>query len=440
MATADKIFLCWSKTRSKTIAKAWAALLPQIVEGIRPIVSTEFEKGKPWAAELRRDLDDARSGIVFLTPENVDAPWIHFEAGALATAVGLRGGDVFTYVYGFNPGRLTGPLSAYQSTLATRDDTQRLVRDLCAALERQPPDEKAYAAWWPKLEKELDNVRGVSVSEIVPEFAGLFGRKTFQEPLPDCANQRWLDRFAVARATHQALVQASRRVEDLSRPGTRELYRELVAAVDGYAMAMSGFLVTEKRFAFDDDGKLAAPKGAIAACELRRRRVNDLAALLADPVNETPVFAESVGFEQLAPEQRKSVIHRWEAWLEGGHELPVRGDWQPIALSSDYDFDRIAAYVYVEKRRPAETPFALDAVRREIERRRIQPKGSYMPLHYSLRALGRWAELQVRRSEVEEELRIVHDFLIGAGKQKGSPLFLAIDRVRGALGAAAGAA
>ncbi len=436
----DKIFLCWSKSRSRAIAEAWAKLLPELIQGVQPVLSTEFQKGKEWSRLLRRDLDQARAGIVFLTPENVDAPWIHFEAGALATAVGNREGDVFTYVYGFDPGRLAGPLSAYHSTIATKDDTQRLVSDLCAALGRKPPDERTYDAAWAKFQTVLDNIAAPGVPELVPGFVGLFERKTFHEPLPDCTNQRWLDRFAAARAAHQALTAASRRVDDLSRPGARQLYRELIAAVDGYAMAMSGFLVEEKHFPFDADGKLDAPRGAIAACELRRKRVNDLVAMLADPKNETPLFGESVAFGELAPEHRKSFIHRWEARLEVEQELPVRGNWLPVALGSDYEFDRIAAYLYQEKRHPPELAANLEQVRREFERRRIQPKGSYMPLYYSLRALSGAPEVG-RRNEVESELQAINEFLRKlVGKQDSDPLFSVIQRVREKLGPVAGAA
>jgi len=243
------------------------------------VLSTEFQKGEEWFQLLRRGLDNARTGIVFLTPENADAPWIHFEAGALATAVGNRHG-LFTYVYVFDPGSLTGPLSAYQSTVATKEDTHRLVLNLCGVLERELPDEVAYGAWWVKLEEVLDNIRAPAIVELVSGFVELFERKTFNEPLPDCTNQRGLERFAAARAAHPALTAASRRVDDLGRPGGRQLYRELIAAVDGYAMAMSGFLVDEKHFEFEKDGKLDAPKGAITACELGRKRVNDLVAKL----------------------------------------------------------------------------------------------------------------------------------------------------------------
>ena len=133
MEPNKKIFLCWSKSRSKAIAQKWASLLPKIGD-MQPILSTEFKKGQEWSAMLRKDLDEAKTGIVFLTPENVASPWIHFEAGALAKAVGSRQGSLFIYVYGFDPGKLNGPLSTYQSTVATREDTRRLLRDLCAAL------------------------------------------------------------------------------------------------------------------------------------------------------------------------------------------------------------------------------------------------------------------------------------------------------------------
>jgi hypothetical protein len=433
MEPNKKIFLCWSKSRSKAIAEKWASLLPKIGD-IQPILSTEFKKGQEWSAMLRKDLDQAKTGIVFLTPENVSSPWIHFEAGALAKAVGSRQGSLFTYVYGFDPGKLNGPLSTYQSTAATREDTRRLLRDLCAALECKPPTDESYSEWWTQLEAALEDIPAPAVTELIPRFTELFDRKTFNEPLPDCTNQRWLDRFAAARNAHTALREAAPLVDDLSRPGARRLFTDLITAVDGYAMAMSGFLVEEKHYGFDDQGKLGAPAGAIKACEERRKRVKNLVAMLADPKNNTPVFEEAVTFDETEPEHRKSLIHRWEARLEGNDELPVKGNWLSVALRSEYDFDRIAAYLYQEKRAPSEASAALAAVWREYEKRRISSKGSYMPLHYSLRALCVSRGLKAMRGEVENNLEIVSGFLSkGAGKREDDPLFTAIENVRTAI-------
>ena len=436
MEPPKKVFLCWSKDRSKAIAEGWAKLLPEIVSG-KPILSTEFQKGREWSTMLRNDLNKAKTGIIFLTPENVVAPWIHFEAGALATAVGSRNGEVFTYIYGFDPGRLAGPLSAYQSTVATKQDTRRLVHDLCVAMGSKQPTEDLYSKWWAKLEAALDKIPAPAITELVPGFAELFDRKTFREPLPDCTNQRWLDRFAVARSVHTALKEAANQVDDRSRAGARQLYGELVAAVDAYAMAMSGFLVEEKHFGFDAQGKLAAPAGAIKACEERRKKVNDLVAILADPMSDTPLFEEAVTFADSEPEHRKSLIHRWEARLERKDALPVKGNWPAIALSSEYDFDRIAAYLYQEKQNPPEAGAAIAAVSREYEKRRIHSDGSYMPLHYSLRALSASRGLKSKRGEIESRLRTVSDFLIkSARKQPDDPLFTAIKSVHTAIASA----
>ena len=312
------------------------------------------------------------------------------------------------------------------------------MRDLCVALECKPPTEAAYSKWWNKLEAVLDEIPAPAIAEFVPGFAGLFDRKTFQEPLPDCTSQRWLERFAAAQGVQAELRAAEHLVADRSRPGARRLYSDLIAAVDGYAMTMSGFLVYERRFDFDDHGKLAAPAEAIRACEERRKKVNDLVAILADPRSNTPVFDEAVVFADSEPQHRKTMIHGWEARLERQDPLPVKGKWIDVALGSEYDFDRIAAYVYQEKRDPTEVGAALAAVWREYEKRRLHQDGSYMPLHYSLRALSASRGLKTRSHDIESSLRTISGFLIKkAGKQADDPLFTAIRGVRAAINSAA---
>lgn len=423
------VFLCWSKARSREIAHAWESLLPTLVD-VRAVMSTEFTKGRDWWTALRQTLGAARTGVVFLTPENVSSPWLHYEAGALATAMGERDGTLFTYVVGFDSGTLTGPLASYQSTVATREDTFRLIRDLCAATGRPAPSAEQFDAWWLKLAAKLDDVREPTIPELVPHFADWFERKTFLEPLPDCTNQRWLDRFSAARGVHAALQAASTQVLAHARPGARRVYQQLVAAVDSYAMAMSGFLVKEERFGFDDQGRLAAPQGAIRACEARRRAVNHLVASLADPTNATPVFETAIAFDEFDPGCRKSLIHRWEACLDNNDPMPVRGRWLPVALASEYAFDRIAAYVYQAKRQPTAATAALAAVWTEFERRRIEPDGTFMPLHYALRALSASPDLVSQPTAVVDKLQVLRRFLVeSVGKGDDDPLIRSIETI-----------
>jgi hypothetical protein len=79
-------------------------------------------------------------------------------AGALATAVALKQREprIFTYLLDLSAASLPGPLAAYQSTVATMEDTLRLVNSLLSYLGVEPkdPDRALEAA-----RRELELVR-----------------------------------------------------------------------------------------------------------------------------------------------------------------------------------------------------------------------------------------------------------------------------------------
>lgn len=73
------VFLSWSGDRSKAVAEALAAWLGQVVQAVEPWLSRDIAKGTRWGSEVADRLEKSRVGIVCLTPENLDAPWILFE-------------------------------------------------------------------------------------------------------------------------------------------------------------------------------------------------------------------------------------------------------------------------------------------------------------------------------------------------------------------------
>jgi len=46
--------------------------------------SNDIEKGTRWRSGLANELEQASVSIICLTPENLEAPWINFKAGALS--------------------------------------------------------------------------------------------------------------------------------------------------------------------------------------------------------------------------------------------------------------------------------------------------------------------------------------------------------------------
>jgi hypothetical protein len=83
-----RVFMSWSGERSRRLALALQSWIPQALHPIRRedvwVSDRNIEPGQPWARVLGEVLGETRIGLLCLTPENRRAPWIQFEAGALA--------------------------------------------------------------------------------------------------------------------------------------------------------------------------------------------------------------------------------------------------------------------------------------------------------------------------------------------------------------------
>ena len=156
-----EIFISWSGTRGEALAKSLGKWLPKVVQSLKPWVSaSDIEKGARWLKEISEKLDKTNFGILCLTPENINEPWILFEAGALSKALGTA--SVCPILFGFSPSELAGPLSQFQATKLDQEDMLKLLQTINKALG---PDalkdgqlKEAFNLWWPKLEEEVAGI------------------------------------------------------------------------------------------------------------------------------------------------------------------------------------------------------------------------------------------------------------------------------------------
>lgn len=158
-----KIFISWSGPRSRAVAQALYDWLPRVIQAVRPWMSAEdIEAGARWSEELARELQTNGYGVLCLTPENLDAPWIHFEAGALSRL--LETARVCPVLFDLTPAELHGPLTQFQAVELKRSSVQRFVKSLNRALgEHQLRDDQldeAFDVWWPRLEARLTALEG----------------------------------------------------------------------------------------------------------------------------------------------------------------------------------------------------------------------------------------------------------------------------------------
>gem|GEM_PF-6778401 len=143
------------------MANALHGWLPNVIQAVQPwLSSSDIQVGARWANELQLQLRETSAGIICLTPENITAPWILFEVGALANTLATT--YVCPYLFGFSPSELNGPLIQFQAALANQEGTKSLIYTLNRALRENSLNERlldnAFDIWWPRLEQKLNSV------------------------------------------------------------------------------------------------------------------------------------------------------------------------------------------------------------------------------------------------------------------------------------------
>ncbi len=153
-----KVFISWSGELSQKIAEILYDWLPSVIQAVEPFLSSEgTDKGSRWLNELSKELQDGNFGLICLTPDNLEAPWILFEAGALSKA--LDNSRVCPFLIQLSPSDLKGPLAQFQATMPEKEDMRKLVKSINTALsDKALPEnklDKAFDQWWETFDESL---------------------------------------------------------------------------------------------------------------------------------------------------------------------------------------------------------------------------------------------------------------------------------------------
>jgi 8-oxo-dGTP pyrophosphatase MutT (NUDIX family) len=184
-----KIFISWSGAMSHRLALIMKEWLPYIVQEIDAFVSSEdIEKGAQWSGELIKELEASKFGIICVTPANVGAPWMNFEAGALSTR--FTEARVVPYLFAVDRSQVAkSPLGQFQSSVADEGDTFRLVKSINGqAGNRQPEDQlkRTFDKWWPDLRRHLENLQNEFAD--TPELSAV-PRLISPQPISDSSSR-----------------------------------------------------------------------------------------------------------------------------------------------------------------------------------------------------------------------------------------------------------
>ncbi len=249
-----KVFISWSGDRSRAIADVQRQWLPSVLQAVRPYFSPDdVAKGSRWSSEIAKELDASRVGLLVITPENQEAPWLLFEAGALAK--NLDRSKVCPLLFGgMEPTDVKGPLVQFQAAQFSKDEMKRVMKMINGELAEAAlaPDvlDDVFEMWWPKLEKQVaKELEGADASDeegrrserdLLEEVLALTRRlasdrerqREFQHPVWDDLLESVAGLARVARLrsqdddTTQAIKRVLRPVEYIARRDMRRSPRD----------------------------------------------------------------------------------------------------------------------------------------------------------------------------------------------------------------------
>jgi len=154
---AMKVFISWSGERSRILALALHGWLPLVLHYVKPWLSdADVSAGDRWATVVAKELETSNFGIICVTPENLNSPWVLFEAGALAKA--MQGSKVIPLLFNLEFSDVSGPLAQFQAKKFDRDGAAEVVASINKSADSAVPDDRQnqlFSALWPDLEKQL---------------------------------------------------------------------------------------------------------------------------------------------------------------------------------------------------------------------------------------------------------------------------------------------
>jgi len=154
-----KIFISWSGELSCKVAKILKRWIPCVIQSVDVFFSPEdIEKGNNWDKTISTELENCSYGIICLTKDNVEAPWINFEAGAIAKSLNSK---VSALMINIKPSDIKGPICRYQATKIEKEDFFKLLKSINESSEEPLEMERLQSTFdimWNKIESDIEEV------------------------------------------------------------------------------------------------------------------------------------------------------------------------------------------------------------------------------------------------------------------------------------------
>ncbi|WP_407107848.1 TIR domain-containing protein [Rhodococcus aetherivorans] len=127
-----KVFISWSGTLSKLVAREIHDWLPQMLDCVDPWMSdSDIPAGLRGLSLIEDRLNASDFGIIVVTTENHEETWVNFEAGALSAHFGDSPTRVVPLLVNFESVyQVTSTLRQFQAVQLDKDGMRRLLESI----------------------------------------------------------------------------------------------------------------------------------------------------------------------------------------------------------------------------------------------------------------------------------------------------------------------
>jgi len=93
----------------------YLSAIASVIQSLEPYVSSEdIDKGTRWSTDIAKELENSSFGILCVTKENLTAPWLTFEAGALSKTMDKA--FVSPFLFDIKRSEVDGPILQFQTS------------------------------------------------------------------------------------------------------------------------------------------------------------------------------------------------------------------------------------------------------------------------------------------------------------------------------------
>jgi hypothetical protein len=156
--TDKKIFLSWSGNLSKSIAKILKERFPEILNIELFFSAEDISIGTRWSNVLHDELTKDNFGIILVTRENLNSPWLLFELGVLA---GKKEARVCALYFNLDIKELPSPMEQFNNVKYSEEGMYELlgsVNEVLGSPLNEGMLKKLFDQEWPIIQNKIQGV------------------------------------------------------------------------------------------------------------------------------------------------------------------------------------------------------------------------------------------------------------------------------------------